>query len=169
MATYSWLRAGMRLTNSSEHKVKHVVGFAYNEVSRRYVSDEPSFYVPDVWRKAAENKKQGSSDEEVFTIDGYEGGAPIQDAYDLFIEEIKEYYKAFIEAGVAPEQARMILPQSMYTSYYATGSLAAWARAYNLRKEETAQKEIQDLANQWNNILSSIPEIKYSWQALTKA
>ena len=85
------------------------------------------------------------------------------------MERIQRTYKRMIEVGVAPEQARMILPQSMYTSYYVTGSLAAWARAYNLRKEETAQKEIQDLAIQWNNILSSISEIKYSWEALTKA
>lgn len=72
-----------------------------------------------------------------------------------------------IESGVAPEQARMVLPQSMYTSYYVTGSLAAWARAYKLRSDGYSQKEIQDLAKQWNDIISGIPELKYSWKALT--
>ena len=54
---------------------------------------------------------------------------------------------------VCPEQARMVLPQSTYTEYYVTGSLYAWARAYNLRSESTAQQEIQDLASQWHDII----------------
>ena len=61
----------------------------------------------------------------------------------------------------------MVLPQSMYTSYYVTGSLAAWARAYKLRIDPHAQKEIQDLATQWGEIIGAIPELKYSWEALT--
>ena len=75
-------------------------------------------------------------------------------------------YNSLIKEGVAPEQARMVLPQSMYTSYYTTGSLAAWARAYKLRSDEHNQKEIQDLAKQWDEIISGIQEMKYSWQAL---
>ena len=66
---------------------------------------------------------------------------------------------------VCPEQARMVLPQAMFTSYYVTGSLAAFARAYNLRSEETAQEEIKELATKWNEIISKLfPE---SWKALT--
>ena len=143
----------------ARQRFKHMVGFTYNEVSRRYVSDEPSFYVPDSWRKAAENKKQGSSDEEV-SIDN------IVDI-KVFFNNIKVVYNQMIEAGVAPEQARMVLPQSMYTSYYVTGSLAAWARAYKLRIDPHAQKEIQDLAHQWGDIIGSIKELEYSWKALT--
>lgn len=164
----------------ARQRFKHMVGFTYNEVSRRYVSDEPSFYVPDSWRKAAENKKQGSSDEEVEYLgadeDGNQirplpykitGSGKIKDAYNEFIRITENLYNEMIESGVAPEQARMVLPQSMYTSYYVTGSLAAWARAYKLRIDPHAQKEIQDLAHQWGDIISSIPELKYSWEALT--
>lgn len=96
-------------------------------------------------------------------------GVVIKDdfGYDGVIQKAKQLYKTMIDQGYAAEQARMVLPQSMYTSYYVTGSLAAWARAYNLRSEEHAQKEIQDLAAQWNDIISGIDELKYSWKALT--
>jgi len=67
--------------------------------------------------------------------------------------------------GVAPEQARMVLPQSMYTSYYVTGSLAAWARAYKQRIDSHAQVEIQDLAKQWDEVVR--PLFPVSWEALT--
>lgn len=155
----------------ARQRFKHMVGFTYNEVSRRYVDDEPEFYVPDVWRKRAENKKQGSSDEEVLGIK-YEGkhlkgNIHPKDAYTGFIEAASIYYNNLIANGVAPEQARMVLPQSMYTSYYVTGSLAAWARAYKLRIDEHSQKEIQDLAKQWDEIIKNIPEFKHSWEALT--
>lgn len=151
----------------ARQRFKHMVGFTYNEVSRRYVSDEPSFYVPESWRKAAENKKQGSSDEVVELL--YSEGLipePPSSAYERFIFEATELYNDMIENGIAPEQARMVLPQSMYTSYYTTGSLAAWARAYKLRSDEHSQKEIRDLADQWDNIIRGIPELKYSWSAL---
>ena len=144
-----------------------MVGFTYNEVSRRYVDDTPEFYFPDAWRGRAENKKQGSSEEEVeepvvmWGNDKYD--------YSQVIDLCVEYYEQMLKAGIAPEQARMVLPQSMYTSYYVTGSLAAWARAYSQRIHEHAQKEIQDLAKQWDDIISNITEIKYSWGALAHA
>lgn len=145
----------------ARQRFKHVVGFTYNEMSRRYVSDEPSFFVPDTWRRASENKKQGSEDEPVAENNN------IRTDYRLFIEHCIAMYSSLLEDGVAPEQARMVLPQSMYTSYYVTGSLAAWARAYNLRSEEHAQKEIQDLAKQWDDIIGGIPQLEHSWRALT--
>lgn len=158
----------------ARQRFKHVVGFTYNEVSRRYVNDEPEFFWPDVWRKAAENKKQGSSDEEITHIriwDPVVGphDSPlfeINDLYSRHLHDIECFYNSLIKEGVSPEQARMVLPQSMYTSYYVTGSLAAWARAYQLRIDPHAQKEIQDLAKQWNEIISNIPELKHSWEAL---
>lgn len=164
----------------ARQRFKHRIGFEYNEVSRRYVSDEPAFFTPDSWRKAAENKKQGSSDEVVEYLGADEGGnqirplpykitssGKVKDAYNEFISIAESLYNEMIKSGVAPEQARMVLPQSMYTSYYVTGSLAAWARAYKLRIDPHAQKEIQDLAQQWGDIIGSIPELKYSWEALT--
>lgn len=142
---------------------KHQIGFVRSEASRRYVSDEPSFFVPDVWRKAAENKKQGSSDE---VIEGRDDDV-LDDEYRGFIYQASALYQYMLKIGVAPEQARMVLPQSMYTSYYVTGSLSAWARAYKLRIDEHSQKEIQDLAHMWGNIIGNIPELQHSWAALT--
>jgi thymidylate synthase (FAD) len=144
----------------ARQRFKHVVGFTYNEVSRRYVDSPPEFFVPDVWRYSPDNAKQGSSDK-TFT-EGFWGHKD----YKLFLEEASKLYYDLIKDNVAPEQARMVLPQSMYTSYYTTGSLAAWARAYKLRSDEHSQKEIQNLAAQWDNIISSIPELEHSWNAL---
>jgi thymidylate synthase (FAD) len=75
-------------------------------------------------------------------------------------------YKQLLSIGVCSEQARMVLPQSMYTSYYVTGSLAAFARAYKLRSDDLAQIEIQNLAERWNNIIEELYPV--SWEALTK-
>jgi thymidylate synthase (FAD) len=155
---------------------KHTVGFSYNEVSRRYVDDPPQFYTPDKWRKRAENKKQGSSDEEVEWLETSERevwddpSSPFvtvspKEMYSYLIEHSLQVYNLMINNGVAPEQARMVLPQSMYTSYYCTGSLAAFARAYNLRSQPDAQAEIRELAGQWNEIIS--PLFPEAWRALT--
>jgi len=88
---------------------KHQVGLVWNEVSRRYVTDEPEFYVPEVWRKAAENVKQGSSDEAVHE------GMYMGHQYADFAQVTLETYQRMLAQGVCPEQARMVLPQSMYT------------------------------------------------------
>jgi thymidylate synthase (FAD) len=140
----------------ARQRFKHTVGFTYNEVSRRYVSSSPEFFIPTKWRGKADNVKQGSSDKIVdpdFNIK----------AYHLYVEQ---QYQILITKGVCPEQARMVLPQSMYTEYYVTGSLAAWARAYKLRSEATAQKEIQELANMWQIEIEKL--YPYSWEALIK-
>ena len=154
----------------ARQRFKHIVGFTYNEVSRRYVDDEPEFYIPETWRSRPEGSvKQGSG--EVFK--GYfyteeESGVdtPIEDVYDFHIRESLQLYRHMIEKGVAPEQARMVLPQSMYTSYYVTGSLAAFARAYKQRIDSHAQVEIQELAKQWGSIIQ--PLFPTSWEALTE-
>lgn len=144
----------------ARQRFKHVVGFTYNEVSRRYVDDTPEFYVPGVWRSRPEGSvKQGSN-------------GPIQhnqyavDRYAVFLKKAKQLYGDMLEAGIAPEQARMVLPQSMLTSYYVTGSLAAFARAYKQRIDAHAQVEIQDLAKQWHTIIG--PLFPESWYQLTK-
>lgn len=159
----------------ARQRFKHMVGFTYNEVSRRYVDDPPEFYFPDKWRSKPENAKQGSSDKEINLHDHYffenDDGSFYNDwtlgeEFNQFMDRIGLMYKRMIDVGVAPEQARMVLPQSMYTEYFVTGSLAAWARAYKLRSDPHAQKEIQELAKQWDDIISSIDELRYSWEAL---
>ena len=142
----------------ARQRFKHTVGFSYNEVSRRYVDDEPKFYYP-LWRLRAENKKQGSGNN-VDKRHQHEATC----AYEEALEACLDCYNNLIRSGVAPEQARMILPQSMYTSYYVTGSLAAFARAYNLRSQEDAQMEIQELAALWSNIIE--PLFPVSWENL---
>ena len=144
----------------ARQRFKHVVGFTYNEVSRRYVDDTPEFYVPEVWRSRPEGSvKQGSGD-------GHTDSDLFKGAYSEFIKNAKATYENMIACGVAPEQARMVLPQSMLTSYYVTGSLAAFARAYKQRIDSHAQKEIQDLAIQWGALIA--PLFPVSWQDLTQ-
>jgi thymidylate synthase (FAD) len=144
----------------ARQRFKHVVGFTYNETSRRYVDDTPEFYIPDVWRNKPEGSiKQGSSGEN--TASDY-----YNQKYQVFVEKSKQLYEDMLSDGIAPEQARMVLPQSMLTSYYVTGSLAAFARAYKLRKDPHAQKEIQDLVVCWDKILA--PLFPVSWSALTE-
>lgn len=143
----------------ARQRFKHMVGFTYNEVSRRYIDDAPEIYWPKVWRKRAPNKKQGSSDEEISTP------ISVKMIYEDTITESLEAYYGLLDRGVCPEQARMVLPQSMLTSYYVTGSLAAFARAYKQRVEPHAQEEIQGLASLWDAIIN--PLFPVSWEALT--
>lgn len=136
---------------------KHQVGFVVNEVSRRYVDDEPEFYDPGPggWRMRAENVKQGSSDETV--------NEEYNPAY-LYPKMLAAYNEA-LDVGVAPEMARMLLPMSMYTESWKTGSLYAWANLYNLRIDAHAQKETQEVARQVGEIIE--PLFPISWKALT--
>ena len=144
--------------------MKHTTGIEYNEVSRRYVDSEPELYAPDVWRKKADNVKQGSSDEAVEYINVYGLDEPISFLYESFLGFAERLYKDMLEEGVAPEQARMVLPQSMYTEVIATGNLYAWANMYIQRSDSHAQKETQDLANQIGEIIQ--PLYPVSWAAL---
>ena len=113
--------------------VKHQVGLVWNEVSRRYVDNEPEFYTPTEWRKSAENKKQGSSAETV--------EYSVLPAYAF----AKQCYENMLKMDIAPEMARMVLPQSMYTEWYWSGTLYAFARVCNLRCKPDAQKETRDV------------------------
>ena len=154
--------------------MKHTTGIEYNEISRRYVDSDPEFYVPDVWRKKADNVKQGSSDESVVEELFPEQENPNlwsymlspEEAYKMHVRSSEELYSMMIANGVAPEQARVILPQSMYTEVIATGNLYAWANMYNQRTDSHAQKETQDLAKQIGDIVK--PLYPVSWEALTK-
>ena len=132
--------------------VKHQVGLVWNEVSRRYVDDEVEFYEPTEWRLAAENKKQGSSDETVpFSVASTH-------------QWCKQTYENLLSAGVAPEMARMVLPQSMYTEWYWSGTLYAFARVCNLRCKPDAQVETQMVADQIDVLAKEL--FPNSWEAL---
>lgn len=115
--------------------VKHKF-MPWNEVSRRYVDDEPEFYFPDNWRKAVENVKQGSSDKEFVDF------VTIQP----HIEFALEGYKQLLERKVAPELARMVLPQNMMTEWYWSGTLGAYADMLKLRLDPHAQYESRIVA-----------------------
>lgn len=143
----------------ARQRFKHMVGFTYNEVSRRYVDDAPDIYEPPVWRARPDGSvKQGSGCE-------HDRSPYYVGRFEHFVEHALSIYDEMIEDGVAPEQARMVLPQSMMTSYYVTGSLAAFARAYKQRVDNHAQQEIQVLAKQWDDIIK--PLFPESWAALT--
>lgn len=136
---------------------KHQVGFVVNEVSRRYVDAEPECYYPDKWRaRPSANIKQGSSDEKI-DLDEF--------TYRWLMEVSRNTYNNLLTNGICPEQARMVLPQSMYTEWYWTGSLAAWARMYILRTDKSAQKETQEIAEMCGDIIA--PLYPVSWEALT--
>jgi thymidylate synthase (FAD) len=137
---------------------KQKQGFVENEESRRYIESEPELFIPDSFRKAPEgSKKQGS--------DGvHEDNHVWLNMYKTVCGQAISVYNDMIKAGVAPEQARLILPQGVYVNWIWTGSLAAFARFYKQRIDNHAQKEIQDLAKEVGSIIA--PLFPVSWQAL---
>ena len=136
----------------ARQRFKHMIGFTYNEISRRYVKTDPSFYAPGRWRLVPEGSvKQGSGDD----LSDKDNEA-WQRRYDDFISVSAKLYEDMLEGGLAPEMARMVLPQSMMTSYYVTGSLAAFARMVRQRKDSHAQNEIQDLALKVDEIIAPL-------------
>jgi len=149
--------------------VKHKF-LRWNEISRRYVDEEPEFYVPDVWRGRSADKKQGSSDEFVFTestlvrtdYDEWEGPS-----YREFNEIALEVYKDLLNDGVAPEQARMVLPQSIMTEWYWSGSLDAFAAMCKLRCASDTQYESRVVADQISKVMGDLFPV--SWPALMGA
>src|SRR5210317_2056836 len=142
--------------------VKHQVGLVWNEISRRYVDVVPEFHAPEAWRKRAPDKKQGSLDE---TFEGRD-----EERFDIkywdLLEKAKAIYDNMIACGVAPEQARMVLPQSMMTEWYWTGSLAAFARVVKQRISSDAQYECQVIAQKIDQVLAVSEEVSYSWACL---
>jgi len=136
---------------------KHKVGMVENEISRRYVKDTPQYYTP-LWRSAPTNgAKQGSSGfmryPEEFT-----------NLYQNICDDAVDIYKHLLDEGVAPEQARSVLPQGMYTEWYWTGSLASFARIYKQRADAHAQWEVQQYASAINEIIE--PLFPESWKVL---
>ena len=142
--------------------VKHQVGLVWNEISRRYVDTEPEFYEVDKWRGKPVDKKQGSDEEN--TIEWVDRNTRTG-ALQLAVENIAlTNYKRMLDAGVAPEQARMVLPQSMMTEWYWSGTLYAFARVCNLRCASDAQYETRIVANLINKECGKLFPI--SWTEL---
>lgn len=137
---------------------RHTVGFSRNEVSRRYVDDTPECFLPSMLRERDTNKKQGSKstpiDDEAVTLKHME----------TFQNQAVEFYQSLLAKGVAPEIARGVLPQSMYTEFIETGSLAAYARLCGLRLNPHAQFEIQVYAQAVSDLLAE--KFPVSWKAL---
>ena len=137
--------------------VKHQIGLVWNEESRRYIDDEPEFYIPKELRGRPVNAKQGSNG--------------VLESSDLFTDMIVaessrclDLYKRLLECDVAPEQCRMVLPQNTMTNWMWTGSLVAFARVVKLRTDSHAQQEAQELAKLINDVVA--PLYPVSWKAL---
>jgi thymidylate synthase (FAD) len=136
---------------------RHTIGFSRNEVSRRYVDDPPTFHIPD-FRTRAPNKKQGSND------DIHPENDSLHELMILNCQEAVSTYNIMLKNNVAPEQARMVLPQNMMTEFIETGSLAAYARLCHLRMGPDAQAEIRGVAGQVSELIKT--KFPVSWEAL---
>ena len=137
--------------------VKHQVGLVWNEVSRRYVDYKPELFQPDTWRGRPQNSKQGS-----------DGEVKLDQTTEYFLKSTMQscltLYNTLIDKGVAPEQARMVLPQSMMTEWIWSGSVYAFARVCNLRCKPDTQLETQDVANKIDKLAGEA--FPHSWQYL---
>jgi len=162
--------------------VKHKF-LRWNEISRRYVSDTPEFYRPDQWRGKSDDKKQGSSDDTLSNLEGIpmygltvnkevyqnrhrKGHRTIgtQHMANLVNQKAYHLYNNMITAGVCPEQARMVLPQSTMTEWYWSGSLDAFADMCILRCKDDTQEETRQVADQISKMMEGLFPV--SWDAL---
>ena len=132
--------------------VKHKF-LRWNEISRRYVDEEPEFYMTDVWRGRSSDKKQGSS-----------GKVRSNANVHYFNKNALQMYKQLLDEGVCPEQARMVLPQSMMTEWYWSGSLDAFADMCHLRCKPDTQVETREVAEKIEDLM--INRFPVSWEAL---
>lgn len=140
---------------------RHQIGFSRNEVSRRYVSDAPDCWVPDVsnFRERDPKAKQGSKETEI------EFANEARTVFDDAVQCSMKAYETLLKMNVAPEIARCLLPQCMYTEFIETASLAAYARLYKLRTSPDAQREIQWYAGEIGKFMEE--KFPISWKALT--
>ena len=137
--------------------VKHQVGLSWNEVSRRYVDYPPELHDPDIWRGRPVDSKQGSSGMMFLP-------RKLRMDHAAVMEQCKILYNSLIIEGVAPEQARMVLPQATYTEWYWSGSLYAFARVCNLRCAKDTQLETRMVANKISEICNK--EFPICWKYL---
>lgn len=139
---------------------RHTIGFARNEISRRYVTRPVECLIPLTIREKHPNKKQGSKNTEV------ENRNECIDLMRKSMEESMKIYRKLLKNDVAPEIARCVLPQSMMTEFIETGSLSAYARLYHLRYDDNAQDEIKAYAYTIGNLIKE--KFPISWNELTK-
>ena len=157
------LTASFRVTGPifiARQLVKHQIDLCWNEESRRYISDEPRYYLPDTWRSKPEKSiKQGSTDEP----------APVgalKDVAEITALTANMHYAALMERGVAPEDARMILPLNSVTEWIWTGTLSAWLRVVQLRTDGHAQSHTRVVGNEINEQLSK--RFPVAWASLNE-
>lgn len=139
---------------------KHQVGFVWSEISRRYVKDAPELYWPREWRKGSPDIKQGSTDEV------FEDKFGITERAEVAARSLVWDYKRLVAEGCCAEQARMILPQNMFTEWHWTGSLLGWARVWGLRVKPDAQRETREIVEKIGPKMAEL--FPYSWKALTE-
>ncbi len=131
---------------------KHQVGLVWNEISRRYVDSDPDFYLPEDWRLRNKDKKQGSLDE------------TMEESVALHTQACLDEYHRLLEKEIAPEMARMVLPQNTMTEWYWSGSLFAFSRICSLRLPKDAQKETREIAQMISDQCKKLFPV--SWNAL---
>jgi thymidylate synthase (FAD) len=132
--------------------VKHEY-MPWNEISRRYVDNKPEFYQPEEWRGRSADKKQGS-----------DGTVKSNANVPYFNDTMLGVYTQLLDEGVAPEQARMVLPQSMMTEWYWSGTLYAFAKMCGLRLKEDTQAETRVVAEKIEDVMAKLYPV--SWEAL---
>lgn len=149
---------------------KHQAGLSWNEVSRRYVDVDVEFFVPDSWRsRPSDGMKQGSGTEIIENINWEDGNGsyieePIEEAYHYHIHDMLIFYNRMIKDGVAPEMARMVLPQSMMVDWIWTGNLLSFFHVYRLRSGEGAQSEAKEFAEKLKGVTQ--PLFPHCFEAL---
>lgn len=152
---------------------KHQSGFSWNERSMRYKDSVIDIFVPDMFRGRPDKLHDGSTEVDVSekyaweTYNTYEDdytNITVAETYNLAVEQSVTFYEALVEAGLAPEQARFILPQGMITRWVWTGSLYGWYNVYKQRSSEHAQYEVREFARQLDDHMSKLFPI--AWQAL---
>jgi thymidylate synthase (FAD) len=138
--------------------MKHQAGLTWNEESRRYIDYLPDFYMPEGWRKRPDKSiKQGSAGRHHFS-------PRISREYEMHLKKCTEFYEDLLDEGVAPEMARMVLPQSMMVNFIWSGNLLAFYHVWNLRSGEGAQDEAKEFAELLKQAIE--PEFPIAWKAL---
>lgn len=148
------------------------IGIVWNEESRRYVDSPPEFYVPEVWRGRSHSMKQGSDGKftgllrvgNSLTHETWEGSPG--DALLSCYRKCVDLYNSMIEAGIAPEQARIVLPVATYTTIVGTFNIASLARVYKLRSHPHAQQEIRELSACIDSCAKATLAFPFSWDEL---
>ena len=151
---------------------KHQVGFSWNERSMRYRDSVIDVFTPDMFRGRPAHLHDGSTEEDVGKREtalrsSWKEKWTIEELYKEAIEESVSTYERLLEAGLAPEQARFVLPQGMITRWFWTGSLYGFYEVYRQRSSEHAQYEVRDFADQLDKVMSELFPI--AWEALKKS